>query len=63
MNTITVNEKLFFILVRDARLDGYKNTVEYLKEEYKAILENSNRMLFQDDKLYTLFLLTYSGYI
>lgn len=66
MNTIHIDPKLLFILVRDARLDGYKHVVEYLKEQYKATItetEHENSITFKDDNHYTLFLLTYSSYI
>lgn len=61
---INIDEQLFFILVRDARLDGYNSIVDYLNTEYKAILtDNANTIVFEDDDSHSLFVLTYSSYL
>lgn len=64
MHTLNIDENFFFILVRDTRLDGYNSIVDYLKEEYNAILtDNANTIVFEDDNSHSLFILTYSNYI
>ena len=62
MQELQVNTQLLFILVRDARLDGYHHVNDYLKETYNVELANGY-LAFNDINKKLLFELTYSGYV
>lgn len=64
MHNIHINAELLFVLVRDARLDGYRNVSKYLKEQYDAeLIDDLNELIFNNTNKQLLFELTYSGYI
>lgn len=64
MHNIHIDSKLLFILVRDTRLDGYRNVSKYLKEQYDAeLIDGLNELRFNNINKQLLFELTYSGYI
>lgn len=48
--------------MRDTKLDGYKEINDFLENEYKAYIDDNEIIVFTEDKCYTLFQLTYSGY-
>jgi hypothetical protein len=63
MHTQRITTKLYYVLTRDTRLDGYMALNEFLEDEYNAYIDDEEMIVFKEDKFYTLFQLTYSGYV